>query len=356
MNKNRFLLFLILFLLVILGSNMVFAATGNVLEPVLNTLESFRIAENYERYHIVVDCIIYLIIFIGVARQFLGERFGNGPAVGIGLIMALSLTGMEYRLGYSVTDFGLLAGIILAFVLGFFIYNLFSTNGTGGFTAFSIAFVLVFLLMQKMIIDLAIKYPTTYGIMMILVIVCVFRVGQAIFNSFGGGGGGGNPAGPAQAPNVGPAAAGGGGFPNPLNWWRNRQNRAQQQVQQQAQQQAQQLANTINQLVTAQENRWVLMQNICSNILRNAGPVQQLNPQTIVTLLYMFIDNPASVPFIQNNPVLTAQINAVAPRLQALRGEWERDFIALEQYMGQLQNLDVALRNRVLQILSRAII
>jgi hypothetical protein len=112
-------------------------------------LEYIDISALYDHYSMLIDLIIYLLIFVGLAQITLGQRFsGRGRkaiTIGIGLTLALSLATAEKFLGFSIRSFGpIAAGIFLA-VLGMMIYRLIKHFGAGFAVSSSLAYIIVLL-------------------------------------------------------------------------------------------------------------------------------------------------------------------------------------------------------------------
>jgi hypothetical protein len=102
--------------------------------------------------HYWVDFFIFLFIFIPVAKVTLGKKFGgregNVISVIIGLVLALSLSLMERRMGFSIKSFGPIAAVIFIFLVALIIFYLVKTVGTGNVAAGSIALVVTYFLMR----------------------------------------------------------------------------------------------------------------------------------------------------------------------------------------------------------------
>jgi hypothetical protein len=101
-------------------------------------LEYIDLSRLYERYAILIDLAIYLLIFVGLAQVTLGKRFqGNGGkaiAIGIGVSLAISLAIAEQLLGFSLRSFGPIAAGIFLGILGVMIFRL--VQHLGGGTSF----------------------------------------------------------------------------------------------------------------------------------------------------------------------------------------------------------------------------
>ena len=84
---------------------------------------------------------------VTLSRRF-GGREGKVLSVIIGLALALSLSLLEYRLGFSIRSFGPIAAGILLFLVGMVIFYLVKSVGAGGISSGSIAFVVTYFLIM----------------------------------------------------------------------------------------------------------------------------------------------------------------------------------------------------------------
>jgi len=147
MNKHNFLL---LAFLLIISAATVLAADNNVLEPLVNVMDSLKIAENYDKFPYAIDFFIAMFIFIGVAQKILKDRLGKPAAVGIGLALSVALVSFEVSSGgkFRLGAFGVYAALLLLLIFGFFMYQTLTSMGakTGG--AAATAIVITYLALQ----------------------------------------------------------------------------------------------------------------------------------------------------------------------------------------------------------------
>lgn len=125
------------------------STSSGSLGALFRPLEYIDISALYDRYSIMIDLVIYLLIFVGLAQFTLGQRFkgrgGKAITIGIGLTLALSLAIAEKFLGFSIRSFGpIAAGIFLA-VLGLMLYRLIKHFGAGFAVSCSLAYIIVLL-------------------------------------------------------------------------------------------------------------------------------------------------------------------------------------------------------------------
>jgi hypothetical protein len=81
----------------------------------------------------ILDCLIYTMIFAGAAQATLGQRFpgnsGKGMSIGVGFALAISLVLFENKRGVNLQAFGPVACLIIVVILGLMVYRLFRWAG-----------------------------------------------------------------------------------------------------------------------------------------------------------------------------------------------------------------------------------
>jgi len=122
---------------------------GSFPDSPLHLLGNLDIAATYDSNH-WIDILVYLLIFIPVARLTLGRRYegrdGRILSTVVGVVLAFSLYLAEIGIGFSIRSLGPVAAGILIFVVGFIIYCMFKVLGVGSTTAGSVTFILVYFL------------------------------------------------------------------------------------------------------------------------------------------------------------------------------------------------------------------
>jgi len=176
----------------------------------------FDVAGIYERFDLMIDSFILLILFLGVTQFSLGRHFGrdrSGRAViiGVGLSLALAAIFFEYRTGWRIVNLGPLAIAIFSIVLAILIYQI--VRLLCDHAAMPVAFVTFFTMMDILIPDQLMRlqnYPAlagtvnlVYAIAVIMLIVGIIRCIWSV-PRWGGGGGGGPGGGPGHAGPPGP--------------------------------------------------------------------------------------------------------------------------------------------------------
>lgn len=90
--------------------------------------EALELGRWYGQYSWAIDSVVYLVLFTGIARVTVGQRFeGRGgtaisAATGVALTFAAATTAQ--RVGFSLTDLGPLAWLIVLLVLGVTLFDL----------------------------------------------------------------------------------------------------------------------------------------------------------------------------------------------------------------------------------------
>jgi hypothetical protein len=122
------------------------------LNDLFHPLQDLDISSFYNAYHYWVDFFIFLNLFVSVGKITLGRRFGGREgkvlSVVIGLVLALSLSLLEYRVGFSIKSFGPIAAGMLILVVGMVIFYLVKAIGAGNTGAGSFAFAITYFLIR----------------------------------------------------------------------------------------------------------------------------------------------------------------------------------------------------------------
>jgi len=145
--------FSVLFLPIIL---MAFAkpvlASSNPLDTLFSPLQNLDIANFYSLNHSWIDFFIFLCLFVSVAKLTIGRRFqgreGRILSAVVGLVLALSLSLAEMKMGFSIGSFGPIAAAIVIFLMGLVIFYLIRSVGAGFGPAGSLAFIITYFLIR----------------------------------------------------------------------------------------------------------------------------------------------------------------------------------------------------------------
>jgi len=148
-SRNFLLLVLTLFLVmtpIVLGAN--------ILDNVLKPFAGINIGDTYQNhgYAPFIDAIIYFILFIGIASAGLGQTFKDNKSISVivGIMLAVGMTVFELNTGFNIGKFAPVAALIFFLVIGIFIYNLIKNLTDQTFAAVSLAFLVMYGLVQAM--------------------------------------------------------------------------------------------------------------------------------------------------------------------------------------------------------------
>src|SRR3989338_5537330 len=127
-RKNTGFLIFVIAILSILASNTVFAAEDSdtsFFDTIFEPFGGFNVAAAYAKYHMVVDTLLYFLIFIGIAQVALKKQFsgsgGTAVVIAFGLAMAIAITVWANKTGFIIGErLGPLAGAI--FVILIFVF------------------------------------------------------------------------------------------------------------------------------------------------------------------------------------------------------------------------------------------
>jgi hypothetical protein len=222
-RKKRFSYLLLLALSIVLYAEIAYAAP---LDMLLQPLAKLNIAQIYQSYGYVIDCMLYFMILIGAAQVGLKKQFESDKqaakiiVMGVGLALAISVSVWEARSGFRLGNFWPLAVIIILMTFAFTFYNFVKkiSDLNKGMTLLAFAFMFYF--MQGMVPSLAAWFNNNpnewirliWALLNIIALFClIWGVVELIkgisggdSGASGGGSGGQGPRGPS-----GPAGPGG---------------------------------------------------------------------------------------------------------------------------------------------------
>lgn len=142
-KKTAVVVLIILVLAVMLVPGV--SAEENILKKALKPFKYLDVEKFYDDYSTFIDLVIYLVIFIGIAKVTLGNRFygrgGNLVVIGIGTALAVSLLVTQNVIGFNLKSFGSIAAFIFVLLVGITLY--FAMKHVGLKTAGSVAIVIV---------------------------------------------------------------------------------------------------------------------------------------------------------------------------------------------------------------------
>ena len=116
-------------------------------------LEFFSFSDLYGSYGYIIDAVIFLMIFLGLAQSVFKERFkeSRGLYVGMGLFLAFALLMWEERMGISILEqFGPAVFAIFVLLLIFVVYKwIRHETGINPLIIISLLYVLLYFFVLK---------------------------------------------------------------------------------------------------------------------------------------------------------------------------------------------------------------
>lgn len=143
---------LFLFFLLLFPPNVAAGLLQDIFEP----LAGLDIPGWYSQFSTIIDAIVFLIIFIGLAQVTLGKRFGDtrgakAIVVGVGIALTLALVITEHEMNFSLAQFGPFAAGIFILLAASLLFYLLKTLGVGGVASFSTSYVIVYFLLRAVV-------------------------------------------------------------------------------------------------------------------------------------------------------------------------------------------------------------
>jgi len=179
--------------LILLLFVLLFAApvSAGLLEEAFAPLKGLDIADFYERYSSVVDAIVFMLIFTGLAQVTLGKRFGESGGsraivAGIGITLTLALVIMEETMDFSIGQFGPYAATIVVILATSVLFLALQRLGAGGVVSFSTSYIVVYFMLRAVVPSffyyLQASAPGLHGLIaigaLISLIVVIWHVGS----------------------------------------------------------------------------------------------------------------------------------------------------------------------------------
>lgn len=122
-------------------------AASKPMSTLLRPLQLVDIPRIYSENALVIDFVLYLVLFNGLAQVALARRLegrgGRLVAGAVGTSLALALTGLEARTGFTLASVGSLAAGLLLLLVGVTIHRTLRHLGASGVTAGALSLVVV---------------------------------------------------------------------------------------------------------------------------------------------------------------------------------------------------------------------
>lgn len=121
---------------------------ANPINQLLKPFEDLDIASAYQQHYLLIDFVIYVMIFVGLSRFVFAKKFpgrgGKAISIGIGVALSIGLSVFSYTSGFSLARFGPLAAIFLLILMAFMIVALIRQFGGNSATSGIVAFIVTY--------------------------------------------------------------------------------------------------------------------------------------------------------------------------------------------------------------------
>ncbi|MFA5796822.1 MAG: hypothetical protein WC916_02145 [Candidatus Woesearchaeota archaeon] len=160
-----------------------FVLGASIFDQVFRPLAGTNVAQTYNRYFYIVDAIIYFILFIGLAQFALGEKFKDSKTIPImlGIILAIGAAVFELQTGFNFGKMWWFAGLLIFLMLAGAIYTIAKRFGANTLIAFSLAYIMFYLLIQSTAPVLLEKILSLDWLGAIISILFVLAIGGLIY-------------------------------------------------------------------------------------------------------------------------------------------------------------------------------
>lgn len=165
--------------------------SGNLIADTLRPLGIANPGEIYKDYGYFIDFILFLVIFITLARTAFGNRIDRRASTGLGVLLAFGLASFEKQRQFKLGDLGALWGVVMLLLLGALAFRLFrGREGEHKFTGFAVAYLLTWLIASFILTDedreaLGLFWGWFQFIAIIILIISIIKLFTWIFRSGG---------------------------------------------------------------------------------------------------------------------------------------------------------------------------
>jgi len=150
--KSNVILILIGFL-IILNIGLVVGASNNILDNALSSFKGLNIGAYFlnPTYYPFLDAVIYFILFIGLAKTALGEKFKDNKTVPVmmGVILAIAMAVFEYQSGFKLADLAPFAAFIVFLMFGIGVYSFTKARSNSTMGAIAVGFLAMDILITQ---------------------------------------------------------------------------------------------------------------------------------------------------------------------------------------------------------------
>jgi len=171
------------------------SSAPSIVDEALAPFRGLDITSLYAQYSTVVDFVLFLVLFWGVARLSLGKQFPGAPgrwiSGSVAVALALGLVVAEKTMGFGVASMGPIAASILVLVVGVTLFlSIRQLAGVGALGAVGITFVVVYLVMQAAVPGyfgwLKDKVPFVGAVFAVALLLALWKGGTYVVGAFRG--------------------------------------------------------------------------------------------------------------------------------------------------------------------------
>ena len=161
-------------------------------DPFSGILDPFAwwdISATYNRYAGFFDLVVYCTIFIAVAHVVFTSRFTGRPgkvmATVIGIALGMSLAAVERQFGWSLRSASPIAALIGLLLMGFLLLQTMVRINVPWTLAVPLTYVVIYLFLRaispQLMSAIAEKIPFLHLLTAVMFLICVWRIGVAIW-------------------------------------------------------------------------------------------------------------------------------------------------------------------------------
>ena len=176
------LLFIIAIVLVSLSAQTVFAQT-NLVDVMFDPVSSLDVAGTYERHSALIDFLLYVVLFVGIAQSSFAHRFagrgGRAVVIGVGLILALALSSSSFSINKM---WPVAATIILLFTVSIIFRALKKLIGNSA-VSLAMSFIIAYFIVRSVVPEIHDELANLlHGLFYVAVLTIIFGLPRAVFS------------------------------------------------------------------------------------------------------------------------------------------------------------------------------
>jgi len=176
------LFFIIVIVMMCLLAHSVFART-NLVDSLFNPISSLDVAGTYERHSSLIDFLLYIVLFVGIAQSSLAHRFtgrgGRAVVIGVGLVLALSLSSSSFSISKM---WPVAAAVFILFTVAIIFRTLRKLIGNTA-VSLAISFITAYFIARSVIPELPDELTNLlHGLFYVSVFTLILGVPRTIFS------------------------------------------------------------------------------------------------------------------------------------------------------------------------------